>query len=140
VGKKGRTSIAEIATRRKDVKDMIMQGKGKQHIVAYITGNYGIRLSTIENDITIVYKDLKEYIIKHKDDVISEHIGRYDHIYEICLEVGNTDGAMKAMLQKEKLMKLHDTPTVVINNNTLNMFEDLSLDKLLEIKKIISTE
>jgi hypothetical protein len=141
MGKRGRKSIAERAARRTDVKDMLMQGKNKQHIVSYMSSNYGIGLSTIESDITAVYLDLKEYIIKHKDDIIGEHIGRYEHIFEICLDVGNTDGAMKALLQKEKLMKLHDAPVAInlqVNNNTLNVeniISNATVEELLKLKE-----
>ena len=44
MNKRGRKSTAEIAARRVDVLDMLMQGKSKDHIVSYISSNYGVAL------------------------------------------------------------------------------------------------
>ena len=133
----GRKSTAEVAIRRSDVYDMMMQGKSTLHIIAFINQHYGTARSTTERDITEVLKGIREYFAKDKDTIISEHVARYEHIYEQCLSVGDTKGAMQAMKQKEQLMRLlEDTPVVAIQNNTLNI--DWSGKTLEELKQLLN--
>lgn len=128
----GRKTSAEVAIRRQDVRDMLMQGKGHQHIVAYVRQEYGVQHKAVEADITHVYKELREYWAKERDDIIAEHVARYEHLYEQCLSIADTKGAMQALKQKEQLMKLLEpTPLVAIQQNNLNLdFSGMSLDDL----------
>lgn len=127
-----RKSEAEVALRQTDIRDMLLKGKATSHILAYIGNQYGVARSTIERDITIVYRQLRVYLEKNKDDIISEHIARYDKIYEECMEIMNHKDAMKAMRQKEELLKYHrNEPLIAIQNNTMNL-ENVSDDKLLK--------
>lgn len=133
----GRKTNAEVSVRRQDVRDMMMQGKGHQHIVAWIHQHYGVGNKSVEADITIVYKELRAYFAKDRDDIIAEHVSRYEHIYQQCLEIGDAKGAMQAMKQKEQLMRLLETtPTVAIQQNNYN-FDQLSVE---EIKSLLNGE
>jgi Lhr-like helicase len=117
----GRKNEAEIAVRQTDVRDMLLKGKSTSHIIAYVTNTYSIGKSTVERDITIVYRELRRYLEKAKDDIISEHIAKYDKIFEDCMDVGNVRDALKAMRQKEELLKYHrNEPLIAIQNNTMN--------------------
>jgi hypothetical protein len=133
----GRKTTAEVAIRRSDVRDMLMQGKGHQQIVATINTMYGVGRKAVEKDITSVYIELREYWARERDDVIAEHVARYEHIYRECLSIGDTKGAMQAMKQKEQLTKLlDDKPLVAVNNNTLNIdLSGMSLDDLKDAIK-----
>lgn len=134
----GRKSIAEVETRRVDVRDMLLRGKSTSHIMAYITTNYGIARSTIEHDITAVYGELRKYFERETLDIISEHVSRYEKIYEDCMDIGNVRDAMKALEQKEKLLALHrQEPFINISNNTNTInFNHLSVEKIQELLNV----
>ena len=132
----GRKTTAEVALRRSDVRDMLLQGKGHERIVAYCNTHWGVGRKAVEADITCVYKDLRKYFEQDRDNIIGEHVSRYEHIYAECLSIGDTKGAMQAMKQKEQLMKLlEDKPLVSVNNNTLNI--DLSNLSLEDLKQLL---
>ena len=132
----GRKGQAEIAARRSDVKEMLLLGKGKQHIVSYITKNYGLCLSGIENDITICYKEIREYAQKHKEEVIELHIARYEKIHDDCVSSGNYRDALKALAQKEALLQLLKAePLVQINTLNLNNYTDEQLRAISKVLK-----
>ena len=136
----GRKSEAEVAIRQTDVRDMMLQGKSTSHIIAYIGNTYGIARSTIERDITIVYRHLRTYLEKNKDDIIAEHIGKYDKIFEDCFELANYRDALKALRQKEELLKYHrNEPLIAVQNNTFNMenvSDDVILKSIENLKKL----
>lgn len=131
----GRKTTAEVAIRRSDVRDMLLQGKGHQNIIATINRMHGVGRKAIEADITVVYKELREYFAQDRDNIIAEHVSRYEHIYAECLSIGDTKGAMQAMKQKEQLMKLlEDKPLVAVQQNNVNMdFSNLSVEDLKEL-------
>ena len=83
---------------------------------------YQVSKSTVERDITIIYRELRVYVEKAKEDIIAEHIGKYDKIFEDCMSIGNTRDALKALKQKEELLKYHrNEPLIAIQNNTMNL-------------------
>jgi hypothetical protein len=128
----GRKNEAEVALRQNDVKEMLLQGRSTTYIIAYVMNQYKIGRSSVERDITIVYRELRQYFERAKDDIISEHIGRYDRIFEQCMELGNYRDALKALRQKEELLKYHkNEPLIAIQNNTMNV-DSISDEVLLE--------
>ena len=130
----GRKSTAEVAARQKDVREMLLQGKGTSHIISYMNGNYGVSRSTVENDITKVYGDLRKYIERNIDDVISEHIGKYDLIFEQCMDVMDVKNAMVALKQKETLLRMHiQQPLVHVTQQSLNLNGVGSINELKEL-------
>ena len=150
MGRRGRKGLAEVMARRNDVRAMMLEGKSKSFIVSYCASNYGIKLSSVEKDITACYKDMLEYNHKIKEEVIAEHIQRYELIYEIFMREYNEDKtlnifynpekAAETMQKKEKLMQLYTIdPLVVINNNTLNV-NTYSTEQLQKLKEIIELQ
>ena len=132
----GRKTTAEVALRRSDVRDMLLQGKNHERIVAFCNQNWGVGRKAVEADITHVYKELREYFAQDRDNIIAEHVARYEHIYAECLSIGDTKGAMQAMKQKEQLTKLLDNqPLVAVQQNNLNI--DLSNLSLEDLKQLL---
>lgn len=117
-----RTSDSIMTVRQDEVRDMLLQGKSTASIIKDIGSKYRIARSTIERDITIVYKQLRIYIEKSREDIIAEHIAKYDRIFEQCMDIYDYRDAMKALRQKEELLKYHrNEPIIAIQNNTMNM-------------------
>lgn len=128
----GRKGEAEVALRQQDVEEMLLKGKSTAYIIAYVGNHYGVARSTIERDLTTVYRSLRKYFEKAKDDIVSEHLARYDYLYEQCMELANYRDALKAMRQKEELLKFHrNEPLISVQNNTLNL-ENVSDDTLMK--------
>ena len=128
----GRKNEAEVALRQHDVEEMLLKGKSTSYIVAYVCNQYGVARSTVERDLTIVYRSLRKYFEKAKDDIVSEHLARYDYLYEQCMDLANYRDALKAMRQKEELLKFHrNEPLISVQNNTLNL-ENVSDEALLK--------
>jgi len=135
-----RKGEAEVAIRQTDVRNMMLQGKSTSHIIAYMGETYKIARSTTERDITIVYRHLRTYLEKAKDDIIAEHIGKYDKIFEDCCELANYRDALKALRQKEELLKYHrNEPLISFQNNTINMdnvTDDVLIKSIENIKRL----
>lgn len=136
----GRKNESEVKLRQQDVEEMLLKGKSTAYIIAYCQNQYGIARSTIERDLTVVYGYLRKYFEKAKDDIIAEHLAKYDLVYEQCMELANFRDALKAMRQKEELLKYHrNEPLIAVQNNTFNL-ENLTDEALFkgieEIKKM----
>ena len=136
----GRKNQSEVLLRQQDVEEMLLKGKSTAYIIAYIGNQYGVARSTIERDLTMVYRTLRKYFEKAKEDIISEHIAKYDKIFEQCCEMADYRDALKAMRQKEELLKYNrNEPLIAIQNNNLNLenVSDEQLQKAIEeLKKI----
>lgn len=128
----GRKSSQEVATRRSDVMDMMMQGKSTLHIIAWVNTNYGTARSTTERDITECKTAIKDYFNQDRDNIIAEHTARYEHIYQQALGSGFHREAMQAMKQKEQLLRLlEEKPVVQIVDKQINLdFSNLSVDEI----------
>lgn len=136
----GRKSENEMMVRQNDVREMMMKGNSTSFIAAYIMNEYHVSKPTVERDITIIYRELRVYMEKAKEDIISEHIGKYDKIFADCMELLNFKDALKALKQKEELLKYHrNEPLIAIQNNTMNL-ENIGTQELLtaieELKKL----
>lgn len=138
----GRLSIIDVDRRREAVLDMILLGRAPSHIKAVIMNIHHVGLSTVENDLTVIYKELHETAESEKDNTIAKHIARYEKIYRDCMDVGNEFVALKALRQKEELLRLHKqgepAPTVNVQINNY----DIAVSKLTaqELKEILSGE
>jgi hypothetical protein len=129
---KGKKNASSVALRQQDIEEMLLRGKSTSFIVAFCLNEYGIARSTVEKDLTIIYGYLRKYFEKAKDDIIAEHIAKYDRIFEQCSESYNYRDALKAMRQKEELLKFHrNEPLIAVQNNTLNL-ENVTDQQLLK--------
>lgn len=129
----------ELDQRQSEVREMLLSGKASTHICNVISKQYGVSKKSIERDITICYRELRRYIEKAKEDIISEHIGKYDKIFNDCMDVMNHRDALRALKQKEELLKYHrNEPLIAVQNNTFNM-ENISTDDLLKAVEELKT-
>ena len=130
----GRKSTAEVAARQKDCRDMLLEGKSTSHILSWMNTNYGVARSTVERDITTIYGQLRKYMEKNVEDIIGEHVAKYDHIYEICMEVPDIKNAMQALKQKESLLQMHtQQPLINVTQQTLNLNHVGSVEELKQL-------
>ena len=71
---------------------------------------------------------------KNIEDIISEHVAKYDHIFEMCMDSGNTRDAMVALKQKETLLKMHtQQPLINVTEQTLNLNHVGTLEELKQL-------
>lgn len=126
------TKRANVAHRRNDVKEMLLGGKSSQHIYDVIMHRHGVTKSVVMKDITVVYGEVREYVNRQVEEVMATHIGRYERIYEMCMDVGNAKDAMKALESIEKLLRMHvNTPLVQFNQLNLEGVTDDTLRELV---------
>jgi hypothetical protein len=135
----GRISIIDVDRRREAVLDMVLLGRTPSHIKSVIMNIHHVGLSTVENDLTFIYKELHETAEDAKHNTIEKHIARYEKIYRDCMDVGNEFVALKALRQKEELLRLHKSEPAPTVNVQINNY-DIAASKLTaaEIKEIFS--
>lgn len=130
-------SSNQVMLRQNDVREMMLKGNSTTFIAAFIMNEYQVSKGTVERDITIIYRELRVYMEKAKEDIISEHIAKYDKIYEDCMTMYNFKDALKALKQKEELLKYHrNEPLIAIQNNTMNLEAIGSNDLLKAIEDL----
>jgi hypothetical protein len=115
----------EVYNRRVDIMNMLLSGCSRSDLTVWYKVNFPDRGDrSLEKDITWAYRELKKYISKEKEDVINQHLILYDKLIKDCMNDSFNKGtAVKAMVQKEKLLGLHSTPETQVNiqNNTLQV-------------------
>ena len=118
----------DVAYRRNQVREMLLSGKSSQHIYDVIMQVHGVSKSVVMKDITIVYAEVKDYLNRNVEDVLATHIGRYERIYEMSMDLMDVKNAMKALESIEKLLKMHTTqPLIQYNQLNLNNVDDKTL-------------
>lgn len=119
---------ADVLIRRNEVRELLLSGKNTQHIYSFIIEKYGVTKSVVMRDIAYTYSDVREYLNRNIEDVLATHIGRYERIYELSMDMYNTRDAMKALESIEKLLKMHTAqPLIQYNQLNLNNVDDKTL-------------
>jgi len=141
-GKK--TNQIIVADRQLQLKQLLLDGCGRIEMRNYAIKNFGITANTFNKYMTQINNDFREYTQKHGELIILEHIEKYDYIYRRNIKKGNDIVALKALDQKEKLLKIHEDKNIhnylvnVTNNNVTNNFENfLDVEELIKIQNII---
>lgn len=130
VGQRGTKS--ELIERRNKIQKLVLKGKSTPTIVSEITTEYGISKIQVVKDLTAIYKDMRTYLEKHKDNIIAEHTAKYDTIFEDAMELLNYRDALKALRQKEELLRYHrGEPLIAVQNNNFTL-ENVSDAELLK--------
>lgn len=124
-----------VLQRKKEVMKLLSKGKTLSTIYDTISSEYNVTVSTIEKDLIECYATIKERFKKDFPAIVEKHVMLYDKIIEENLDSFTHETALKAMSQKEKLLKLHAPDTAIqINNNTL----DLSHLTVEELQKLLN--
>lgn len=133
--RKGRQSLAIINDRREAVKEMVVDGITSNQIKQVIMADFNVSLATVESDLTVVYKEIEEWQLAHRDRVIALHIARYEKIYKKAMDNDDNFHALKAMRQKEELLNLlKQQPLIAVQNNNMN-FDKFTIE---EIQKMLN--
>ncbi len=132
------TKHSDVIERRNETKEMLMSGKNTQHIYNVISNKYGVSQSVVRLDITKCYAEVREYLNRNIEDVLATHIGRYERIFEMCMDLYNTKDAMKALESIEKLLRMHQQQPL-IQFNQLNL-ENVDDKTLIEMVKKLSND
>lgn len=108
--------------RRKEVWELKLKGYSGLSIARELSNKYDVSRSVIYKDLEL-YKDyLKEREIDD-EEMILLHIGRYEELYQRCMEYGITRLAMYALKRKEMLMGKHKAVVGIQVNNYNNIVE-----------------
>ena len=135
-----RTTDLVITERRDDTCKMLIGGKHTRNIIAAMREKYGVSRQTVERDITLIYREIREYTSRNVEEVLSMHIQRYEDVYEKCMEMYNYGDALKALAAIEKLLKMHqDTPLIAIQQNSLAL-DGMSTPEIMEAIKALKHE
>lgn len=122
----GRKSLAEVEARRNDIYEMLLEGKPKAHIVSYCASNWGVKLSAVEKDIASVRQELTRQFQQEKDEIVAEHVARYENLYRFYMDKGTSEEpnifyhpetAAKMLEKKEKLLHMYNPEVAVQVNN-----------------------
>jgi hypothetical protein len=125
------------------MEEMVGEGKSPDQIIEALQEKMGLAYTTAHKYITVFYGDLRK---KWSTDegagsIIDQHLAMYDHIIKSNIvnpHPSKQDIALKALKQKEELLKLH-SPTIVNKHYTTQAvihLENLTVDDLKEIFKI----
>lgn len=132
----GRKSLQEVSLRRTDVLEQMLLGYSRQHIIAYISNEYGVRKDAIDGDMAFCRKEMMEIATKQREEAMDIHLNRYELIYNKAMnpDLPQLGEAMKALKAKELILGMHkDTPTVQVNTLNLSGVETTDLKQIKEI-------
>lgn len=122
------------ADRRTELLQKKLEGWTKAQIWEWYGMKYQKSLHSLEKDITAVNRKLSLFVQKKPDEIIEDHLAKYDVIYKTSLEYGQLSAANQALANKEKLLGLHkpENQTFVQNNNfNLEHLTDEQIEKIL---------
>ncbi len=106
-GVKSKSNSLVVAQRLTDVISMILDGKTLNEIVELIVSKYGIKPYHVKSIVVEANKEIagrKQYEL---DDLLNEHVERYEFIYAELTKLKASTHAMNALQAKEKLIQLH---------------------------------
>lgn len=129
----GRNTLANVEIRQADVFEMLVRGTQTREIIVKIQDKYGVKKGTVESDITVCYSKLKSYIQRNIDDIVAQHVQRYETIYDAAFSIGDFRNCIAALKEIEALLKVREQqPLVTVNNNTLNI-DGLTVEQIKSI-------
>jgi hypothetical protein len=134
----GRKSQAEVLVRRKNVLRLLLLGKNKAEIFQEIHSGFGVRLSSIEADITVCRKDMIQAAAKYRDTLIDESLNRYEDMYKTAREAGDVKEARQQQRAKEDVLGLHKQ--VITNDSKTVNLTQISTEALLEMKALLNKD
>jgi len=109
---------SEIVERRNDVMEMLLKGNTTYNIYQTIHNRYSVSRPTVDRDISKCYDEIKKNYERELPEVIATHIGKYDKIHSMAMELYDFRSAIASLQAIEKLLKLHvDQPLIAIQQN-----------------------
>ncbi len=127
-GSKSKVNSLVVAQRLNDIIGMILDGRNLAEITRFVVEKYNVKSSIVSNLVIEANKEIagrKQYEL---NDLLNEHVERYEYIYARLTELKASTYAMNALLAKEKLIQLHrgGTHMRVIGGsiNTIAMISD----------------
>lgn len=134
----------KVELRREEVYNMLTGGYDPDSICIKLSEKYKVAQKSIQSDIYLIRYKLQDYMKKDLEEIIADHIAKYDRVYQKALERGDFDSSLKALNAKEKLLRIHKTESVVtINQLNVQAYTNeqlLSIQKTLESGNKISNE
>ena len=101
----------------------------------WLAKHKNLSVHSYDKDLTYCKKQLARFVFDEKDNIIADHIMKYDKNYKLALETGNVQGSNQALQFKEKLLGLHraESQTFVQHNSfNLETLTDEQIDRILE--------
>lgn len=118
-----------------EIIELLVEGRTRNEVRLHLKNKYGVSRRNHDNDIESAFVTIREEYEKENGSTISKHFAIYNKIISQAIEDKQYDIALKAMLQSEKILRLHNPDTQVnIQQNTLNL-EKLTVEELKELLK-----
>lgn len=118
-----------------EIIELLVEGRTRNEVRLHLNNKYGVSRRNHDNDIESAFVTIREEYEKENGSTISKHFAIYNKIISQAIEDKQYDIALKAMLQSEKILRLHNPDTQVnIQQNTLNL-EKLTVEELKELLK-----
>lgn len=119
-------------------RELILQGYPRSEVSLTLEKEFNITPTTANNYIHRTRQEIVDTISTDIDSIIDVHIEIYENIYKYFTEVNNTQGALKALFQKEKLLGQHREDTSIEVNNYTNT--EIVREEMFDFKKLDSSE
>lgn len=118
-----------------EVIELLVEGRTRNEVRIHLQQKYGTSRRSHDYDIEEAFKQIREQYEKDNGSTISKHFAIYDKIISQAIEDKMYETALKSMVQKEKLLKLHNPDTQVnVQNNTLKAdLSHLTVDQIKEL-------
>ncbi len=93
---------------------------------------------SFNNDLVVVYERMRE-ALPSAEQIVVDHLGKYNNIYNLCIENGDHKTAMNALKEIERLYQvadqrgIHNVNKLVIKNTMTLNTENLSLDQIKQL-------
>ena len=131
----------KVIERRRTVRKLMLKGYTAREIHSMIGEEFRVRYKTIQQDITEINHKMDIELENERDNLIRNHIARYEELYRYFMDEENDEGkhfnpikAMQVMEKKEKLLGfLNNNNEVVVNNNKLV----INTDDIDELKSML---
>ena len=101
----------------------------------WLAKHRNLSVHSYDKDLTYCKKQLNRLVHDEKENIINDHIMKYDKNYKEALLLGNIQGANQALSFKEKVLGLHrpENQTFIQHNSfNLETLSEEQIDRILE--------
>lgn len=109
--------------------EYVLEGRSFKDIYQELNEEFGFDQNQCFNFYNAVKDTIAESVLENNERVVQIHLEIYEDIFQRFSKIDDSIGQMKAMKQKEELLKLYETETneVIINQQT-NIYNQVTYD------------
>lgn len=122
-----------VKQRRQQLLAKMMEGNSTANLRDWWMEEFNRTDHTYQKDITWCNNKMKLFLKDEHEDIIANHLSRYDRNAEAAFDALQFGASNQALQFKEKLLGMHRPETVAfIQNNNFNL-EQLTNDEIIEL-------